>query len=247
MDVTIPSAHGEIPACLASPPSGHPEPGVVVIHDLFGMTRDLRNQDDWLAHEGFLAVAPDLFHGRKKMACVRTVRRDITARQGGTFDDVETVRAWLARRDDCTGTVGVIGFCMGGGLALMLALGRGFAAASVNYGSAPKDAYNAAFLAGSCPIVASYGKKDRTLRGAAGRLEQALTAAGVAHDVKEYSGAGHGFLNDHEGAGDHLPALFRVMGRFQSYGYDGPSAEDARRRIAAFFDVHLRSDRSSTP
>jgi carboxymethylenebutenolidase len=244
MDVTIRSARGEIPAYLASPPSGHPEPGVVLIHDVFGMTRDLRNQADWLAQEGFLAVAPDLFFGRRKMASVRAIRRDAIARQGGTFDDCETVRAWLACRDDCTGTVGVIGFCMGGGLALMLALGRGFAAASVNYGSAPKNAYGAALVAGSCPIVASYGKKDRTLRGAAGWLEQTLAVAGVDHDVKEYSGAGHGFLNDHEGAGDHLPALFGVMGRFMSYGYDGPSADDARRRIVAFFDVHLRSDRS---
>ena len=146
----------------------------------------------------------------------------------------------MVHRDECTGSVGVVGFCMGGGLALVLAFGRGFAASSDNYGSAPKGFYEESSLAGGCPIVASFGARDRTLRGAADRLAKALGAAGVAHDVKEYPDAGHGFLNDHEGANDPLPALFRVMGRFMRYGYHETSAEDARRRIVSFFDVHLR-------
>ena len=88
---------------------------------------------------------------------------------------------------------------------------RGFAASSVNYGTAPKNAYTAGFLTRACPIVASYGGRDRSLRGAAARLEKALTAAGVEHDVKEYSQAGHEFLNDHDGAGDKAPVLGRLM------------------------------------
>ncbi len=241
MEVAIPAAGGDVPAYLALPPSGRPEPGVILVHDVFGVTQDLRNQADWLAAEGYLAVAPDLFHGRKKMAGVSGVRRDIARRQGRTFDDVEAVRSWVAGRDECTGTVGVIGFCMGGGLALMLAIGRGFSASSVNYGSAPKDAYDASFLAHACPIVASYGAKDRSLRGAASRLARALGVAGVVNDVKEYPDAGHGFLNDHEGAHDRVSAAFRLMSKFINYGYHGPSAADARRRILSFFDAHLRS------
>jgi carboxymethylenebutenolidase len=90
-------------------------------------------------------------------------------------------------------------------------------------------------LAGACPIVGSFGGKDRTLRGAAGRLEGALTRLGVDHDVAEYADAGHSFLNDHHSV------LFRVAGTLMGGGHHEPSAADARRRILAFFARHLGS------
>jgi carboxymethylenebutenolidase len=237
-EVSIPAPAGPLPGYVAVPDADGPWPGVVVLHDMAGMSRDLRRQSDWLAEAGYLAVAPDLFRGGRRTACIVRMVRDTRRRQGSTFTDVEAVRRWLAQRPDCTGSIGVIGFCLGGGFALLLAAEHRFDAASVNYGPVPTDVFSEETFRSACPVVGSYGAKDPGNRGAGDRLERTLTAVGVDHDVKTYPDAGHAFMNDHDSA--DLPALLAVLTRLTGNPYSEACESDARRRIVDFFDRHLR-------
>jgi carboxymethylenebutenolidase len=233
-DISYPVADGSARGYL-SEPSAPPSqqgrwPGVVVIHEAFGLTDDVRRKADKLAAHGYLAFAPDLFDGKPWIRCIRSAIRQFQARSGPAFTVLEAARALLAARDDCTGKTGVIGFCMGGGFALLCAPREGFAAASVNYGTVPKDAENA--LRGACPIVASYGGRDQMGTKPPEQLQRALTVLEIPHDVKVYPGAGHRFMSESSGPG-------AVLARFARMSYQEADAADAWRRIYAFFGEYL--------
>lgn len=234
MDVRIPAGNGTIGGYLARPQvevSGQaPWPAVVVVHDAFGVTQDARDITDRFATAGYLALAPDLFSRGGWVRCIRTVFRELLAARGRAFDDIDAARRMLTADPECTGRVGVVGFCMGGGFALAAA-SAGFEASAPYYGQLPEDL---SVLDGACPIVASFGGRDPSLRGAADTLEAALDERDVPHDVKEYPLAGHGFANE-------LPlGPFNKLARIAGFGYDHESSEDAWRRVQSFFAEQLR-------
>jgi carboxymethylenebutenolidase len=230
--IDVPGA-GPLPAYF-SPARGvdDPAPGVVVVHEAFGLNADIRRLADEFAARGFHTVAPDLLSRGTRVGCLVSVMRALGTGEGRPFAEIAGARAWLADRDDGTGRVGIAGFCLGGAFAILMA-NRGFDASAAQYGRLPRRLDAA--VAGACPLVASYGGRDRSLPGAAARLEAALTAAGVEHDVKEYPDAGHSFMNRSE-----PPAWMRPLTTSLHAGYVDTAAADAWDRISRLFDSALR-------
>lgn len=228
-DIQItPELHG----VLAVPDGAGPWPAVVMVHEVFGIDESMRAQITRLAESGYVVLMPDLFSRGGARKCLTATFRALTRGAGQAFVDVEAAKELLLSRPDTTAKVGVIGFCMGGGFALLLA-SRGYDAASVNYGMLPKDLDAA--LAGACPIVGSFGGKDKQLPGAAPRIEAVLSANSIAHDVKEYPEAGHAFMNPVQAGGPVFGALLRVTGAKPN----PEAATDAWQRIDSFFAEHL--------
>lgn len=235
-DVALPETPGGsagLTGVLAVPAGPGPWPGVVLVHEAYGVTDVMRRQVDHLASLGYLALMPDLYAQGGARRCLVATFRALRSGEGRAYVDIDTARRFLLARPDCNGKVGILGFCMGGGFALMAASGHGFDAVSSNYGMLPSDEDA---LVHACPVVGSYGGRDRSLPGAAAKLEARLERAGVPHDVKEYPDAGHSFLNDAESGPAAMRAITRrVMGA----GPEPASAADAWQRIDAFFREHL--------
>jgi carboxymethylenebutenolidase len=228
----VPRGSADLAAYLARPSGDGPWPGVVAIHELFGLDDVLRRQCDRLAAAGYLTLGPDLFSDGGARRCIVSTFRALVSGHGKPYADIEAARRYLLAAADCTGKVGIIGFCMGGGFALVVST-RGFDVASANYGVAPRHAEQA--LAGACPIVASYGKRDPLMLGQAKKLKKALAVTGVEHDLRVYEGAGHSFLND----APNGPAFLRPLERIANVGPEPVAAADAWSRIETFFAKHL--------
>lgn len=232
-EVSIPSSDSKLEGLLGIPDGAGPFPVVVVVHEVFGIDESMRAQVAKLASLGYLAIMPNLFSRGGARKCLTATFKALTAQKGQAFEDVAAAREFASKLPQASDKVGVIGFCMGGAFALILA-GRGYDVSAVNYGQLPKNLDE--ILSVACPIVGSFGGADKSLKGAAQKLEKALEDHGIAHDVKEYPGVGHAFLNPVQ-AGPPLlkPILKRVLGIAPA----PEAAADAWRRIDEFFKQQL--------
>jgi carboxymethylenebutenolidase len=213
-----------------------PHPGVVVLHESFGLNDDIRRLAVRFAEAGYAALAPSLYSHGTRLVCLSRVMIDmVRGAISREIDDVHAAREALAAKDEVDEQrIAVAGFCQGGGFALIAAARPGFSAAAVNYGVVPSDR---SWIDGVCPVVGSYGARDRFVgRGMAERLESHLTSLGVPHDVKTYEQAGHSFFSKVDGWQGLLARIPTGM----AVGYQEEAAEDGWARILLFFDEHVR-------
>jgi carboxymethylenebutenolidase len=223
-------------AALALPARPAPQPAIIVIHEIFGLNDDIRRIAGRVAELGYVALAVDLYDmpGPRVLCILRTLVGMARGEVGRVIADLEAARSWLATRPEVDARrTGVVGFCMGGGFALLYATRAPLQVAGVFYGDVPKTTEE---LRGVCPVLGGFGGRDRLFAPQAQRLERLLTELGVPHDVKTYPEAGHSFMSRHP------PGVMATLGAWGPMAADfHPEAEaDSWRRLESFFGEHLR-------
>ena len=220
------TASRPLQAFLAIPGDPGPHPGVVIIHEIQGLTDNIRDIARHFAQEGYAALAVDLFSTASRAICMARVFHGMLIRplENGVVGDLQAALDFLGAHPEVDrARLGAIGFCMGGTYALQLAcVSSGLRVASIFYGMNPRPLEA---VTRACPLVGSYPEQDFTAN-AARRLEPLLEQARVAHDIKIYPGARHSFFND--------------TGR----RYHAEAARDAWQRTLAFFNTYLQDTTS---
>ncbi|MCZ6491122.1 MAG: dienelactone hydrolase family protein [Acidobacteria bacterium] len=198
--VTVPSpqGNGSIRGYLARPANASGKlPGFLVVHENRGLNPYIEDVARRLGTENYMAFAPDGltsvggYPGDEDSA--RALFRDVDGEKM-TEDFLASAR-WLQARSDCTGKLGVVGFCYGGGIANKLAvqMGSDIHAVIPFYGSQPSAADTAKIKA---PLLLQYGSLDARINAGWPDYEKALKANNVTHTAHIYEGANHGFHND---------------------------------------------------
>ena len=206
---------------LATPDGNGPHPGVVVIHEAYGLNDHIKDVTRRIAGAGYAALAVDLFGGRNRAVCMARYMagalRGSVNRYG--IDDLKNALTVLAKMKNVDARrLGAVGFCMGGGFAIAWACTDArLKVIAPFYASNPRPLEIVKRL---CPVVGSYPGEDFTARS--GRsLEEALTRFGIEHDIKVYPGTHHSFFNDTRGSFNHV------------------AADDAWARLLKFFGEQL--------
>ena len=222
--VPSPQGNGSIKGYLARPANAAKLPAVLVIHENRGLNPYIEDVARRLAVADFIAFAPDAltslggYPGDDEKGLALFAKLD----RAKATEDFLAAAMWLKSRPDCTGKVGAVGFCYGGGIVNQLAvrMGPDLAAGVPFYGTQPSADDVTKIKA---PINAQYGELDARITDGWPAFDAALTQAEVPHEGHIYKGANHGFHND------------------TTPRYDEAAAKEAWQRTLDWFNKYLRA------
>jgi len=224
VEYASPEGSGKVRGYLARPAGGGGKlPGILVVHENRGLSPHIEDIARRLALDNFVAFAPDALTPLGGYPGDEDKARDLFAKldQARTRNDFIAAAAYLKGLPDCTGKIGVVGFCYGGGIANKLATKLPDLGAAVPfYGNQPAAADAARIKA---PLLIHYAGNDERINSGWPAYETALKAAGVKYQAFVYSGTEHGFNND------------------TTPRYDAAAAKLAWTRTVDFFNQNLRS------
>jgi carboxymethylenebutenolidase len=221
--VPSPQGNGSIKGYLARPAKAGKAPGVLVVHENRGLNPYIEDVARRLGTAGFVAFAPDGLTsvggypgndeaGGKLFATVDRAKM---------AEDFIAAARWLKGREDCTGKIGAVGFCFGGGVCNMLAVRMGTdLAAAVPFYGAQATAADAAKI--KAALMLQYAELDTRINGGWPAYEEALKANKITYSAYIYEKTNHGFHND------------------TTPRYDEAAAKLAWSRTLEFFNTHLK-------
>lgn len=213
--ITLGTGDAKFTCYVARPAGDKPGPGLILIHEWWGLNDWIKKRTDRYAAMGYVAIAPDLYHGEvaKDAEHAHELMRGLADERA--VSDMKAAFEYLSKHKQVAGKpIGAMGWCMGGGLALKLAIAESHVACTVVcYGKPVTDVDQLKKIKG--PLLGIWGATDRGIE--VEPFKKALDEAGAKHTHHIYPGAGHAFLNE-----------------TNKRGYNKEQAEKAWREIDGF-------------
>lgn len=214
---------GSTPGYLARPSGAGPWPSIIVIHEWWGLDKQTESIADRFANLGYLAFAPDLFHGHLARLGDSDTASTLVQKYGpGAPAELQQVFDALTSHPDSSGKIGSVGFCFGGRMSLALALRRPVDAVCMFYGGGMQQLFDQLDRL-KAPLLGLFGDKDQSIPvGTVEQFDKLLDQVGVEHEIIVYPNSGHAFFRDRD------PSVFKPE-----------AAQDAWERVTKFFSEHL--------
>jgi carboxymethylenebutenolidase len=204
---------------LAAVQSDQPKPAVIVIQEWWGLNEHIKDVTRRFAEEGYVALAPDLYHGQVTTEPNEARKLAMALSMGDAVAEIQAAMAFLRAQDYTTEAIGIVGFCMGGGLVLETAVADETVGAAVPFYGQPVSVSEAHRI--TAPTLSFLGTRDGISAAAYESLHEVLEANGVPNHFQLYEGAEHAFFNDTRPS------------------YDAEAASDAWMRTLGWFDEYL--------
>ena len=215
---------GSVKGHLAKPKSIGPWPAIIVIQEWWGLDEQTKSIADRFAQEGYLAFAPDLYHGELAQLGDGDTAMKLVQKYGPTADqDLQSLFDALKSHPDCNGKIGSVGFCFGGRMSLALSTMRPINAVCTFYGGGMQTVFDQLRAKLKAPVLGFFGDADVSIpAGTVEEFDRLLDDVGVDHEVITYPKSGHAFFRDSD------PSV-----------YIPEASKDAWERVKKFFSKNL--------
>ena len=214
---------GTVKGYLAKPKGNGPWPTVIVIQEWWGLDEQTKSIADRFANEGYLAFAPDLYHGELAKLGDGETAMKLVQKYGPTASkDLQELFDAIKVHPDCNGKIGSVGFCFGGRMSLSLGMSRPINAICTFYGGGMQQLFpNMTALPG--PVLGLFGDKDESIPvGTVEEFDKLLDKINIEHEIIVYPNSGHAFFRDSD------PNVYKPE-----------AAKDAWERVKKFFEENL--------